>query len=109
MRRTRNPDDLAAYTADWIPGSRQARRAPRNDGAESSGRAKSESQLLPPERLLDGEEITPHEALLDRGAQEIGGVESRHGADFAPPGVKGVPAPARTFDAVLDAEQRLRR
>ena len=36
-------------------------------------------------------------------------MEGRHGADLALAGVEGEPAPARLGDAVLDAEQRLRR
>src|SRR5258708_699513 len=36
MRRTGNPGGLAPRTADWIPGSREGRRAPRNDEVESN-------------------------------------------------------------------------
>ena len=62
-----------------------------------------------PQRLLDRQKIPPGEPLLQRAAQQKGRVERRHGADFARAGVEGEPAPARSRDAFLDAEQRLRR
>jgi hypothetical protein len=59
------------------------------------------------QRLLDGQEIPPRETLLQRRAQQVGGVEARNGADFAGAGVIGVPASARPADALLDAERGL--
>src|SRR5262245_46642106 len=58
-------------------------------------------------RLLDRQQITPGEALLQRRAQQIGWMERRDRADLARAGVEREPASARALDAFLHAEQRL--
>src|SRR5450755_2798319 len=96
--------------AERNPGQHRASHCPRIALRSIRATCYSPTQaLLPRKRLLDGQEIAPDEAFFDRVAQEIGRVEARDGADLAGAGVIGVPAPARSFDAFLDAEQRLRR
>src|SRR5262249_36307047 len=60
------------------------------------------------ERALDREKIPPGEPLLQRLAQEIGGMQRGDGADLARAGVIREEATARSQDAFLDAEQCLR-
>src|SRR5215470_1182190 len=67
------------------------------------------SALATRQRFLQRQKISPSKALLQRAAQEKGRVKRGQCANFAPPGVVGKPATARTRDPVLDAKQRLHR
>src|ERR671911_383587 len=60
------------------------------------------------ERAAQRAQIAPGEPLLERAAQEIGGVERRERADLALAKPVGEPAPAGAQDAVLDPEQLAR-
>src|SRR5580698_10400328 len=66
-------------------------------------------ELLRRERLFDREKIPPGQPLLQRTTQQKCWMERGHRADFAGARVIGEPAPARTRNAFLDAEQGLRR
>src|SRR5919202_4939777 len=59
------------------------------------------------ERLLQAEEVAPCQALLQRLTQEVGRVQRRHSADFAPARMERKPAAARLENAIVDAEQGL--
>src|SRR6476661_4629896 len=61
------------------------------------------------ERFLDREQIAPSHALGRRRAQEVSGVQRRHGARLVPTDIEVAPFAAHAHDAVRHVEEVLGR
>src|SRR5438046_2114142 len=79
--------------------------APPPGRARSAPRRCSRTPARKAERLHDLLDVLPHQALVARVAQQVGGMEGRHELDA----VVVVPAPAELRDRRLRPEQRLDR
>src|ERR1700722_1102677 len=94
----------------WLDGAAAASQIVRAGGTmegKSRSPARNSRDLLR-QRLLQRQKVAPREPLLQRAAQQEGGVISRERADLAASGVVFEPAPSRLGNSLPGREQRLR-
>src|SRR5271169_376240 len=94
----------------WLDGAAAASRTsgPVARCKERSRSPDRRSRDLLRQRLLQRQKVAPREPLLQRAAQQEGGMISRERADLAASGVVFEPAPSRLGNSLPGREQRLR-